>query len=204
MSSTIENTTAPTERQMRFMRSLAEETGTSFVYPKTRKEASAEIKRLIAIRDAAEVLEVEPGEVQEHEVEREQAEERQLVYATGVAAGEVAGFGSSASWHTDSTPSVAVVQEPVTGQPTELGRYRVSSGERVIYGQRVSGSVRITDRPASGQGRSYLVERKLEQDGYGALKALLADYIEQAGELDEVPMASSVIRRQIEANSEQE
>jgi hypothetical protein len=202
VSSTTDNT-APTERQMRFMRSLAEETGTSFVYPKTRKDASAEIKRLIEIRDTAEVPSVEPGEPQEHDIERDDADE-QLVYATGVAAGEIAGFGSSASWHTTSTPSVVVAEQRVTGQPTELERYRVSSGERVLYVQRVSGSVRITDRPASGQGRSYLVERKLEQDGYGALKALLVDYIEQARELDEVPMASSLIRRQIEARGEQD
>ncbi|HEX4836960.1 MAG TPA: hypothetical protein VFV03_00325 [Solirubrobacteraceae bacterium] len=202
MSSTTDNT-APTERQMRFMRSLAEETGTSFVYPKTRKDASAEIKRLIEIRDTAEVPSVEPGEPQEHDIERDDADE-QLVYATGVAAEEVAGFGFTASWHTTSTPSVVVGEQRVTGQPTELERYRVSSGERVLYVQRVSGSVRITDRPASGQGRSYLVERKLEEDGYGALKALLVDYIEQARELDEVPMASSLIRRQIEARSEQE
>ena len=52
--------------------------------------------------------------------------------------------------------------------------------------------MRITDRPASGTGRSYLVERECEQDGYSALKALVADYVEQSRELDEVPMASSM------------
>ena len=57
---------------------------------------------------------------------------------------------------------------------------------------RSNGCVRITDRPASGIGRSYLVERECEQDGYSALKALVADYIEQSRELDEVPMASSM------------
>jgi hypothetical protein len=81
------------------------------------------------------------------------------------------------------------------GERTELGRYRVSAGERVIYGQRVNGCVRITDRPASHGGRSYLVERECEQDGYSALKALVADYVEQSRELDEVPMASTVNRR---------
>jgi hypothetical protein len=42
--------------------------------------------------------------------------------------------------------------------------------------QRINGSVRLTNRPASGPGRSYLVERELEKDGYSALKALMADY----------------------------
>ena len=41
-------------------------------------------------------------------------------------------------------------------------------------------SVRVTDVPAHGRGRAYLVERELEQDGYDALKALVSDYLEQA------------------------
>jgi hypothetical protein len=52
--------------------------------------------------------------------------------------------------------------------------------------------VRITDNP-SEDGRAYLVERGLEEDGYAALNALLADYLEQASELDDVPMATSVL-----------
>ena len=84
------------------------------------------------------------------------------------------------------------------GERTELARYRVSAGERVLYGQRINGCVRITDCPASAGGRSFLVERELEHDGYSALKALVVDYAEQARRLDEVPMASSVVRRQLE------
>ena len=87
---------------------------------------------------------------------------------------------------------------PRIGERTELGRYSISSGERVIYGQRINGGVRITDRPAAGDGRSYLVERELEQDGYSALKALVADYIEQAHKLDAIPMASSIVRHELE------
>lgn len=74
-------------------------------------------------------------------------------------------------------------------------RYRVASGERVLYGQRINGCVRIADRPASGGGRSYLVERELERDGYGALTALVADYLQQAAEMDDVPMAGDILRR---------
>jgi hypothetical protein len=75
-----------------------------------------------------------------------------------------------------------------TGARVELARYRVSVGERVLYGQRVLGVVRVTDVPV-GEGRSYLVERELELDGYGALQALIADYLRQADRLDAVPMA---------------
>jgi hypothetical protein len=77
-----------------------------------------------------------------------------------------------------------------TGQRVELARYTVAGGdERVLYGQRVDGVVRVTDVAAHGHGRAYLVERGLEQDGYSALKALVADYLEQAGVLAAVPMA---------------
>lgn len=92
----------------------------------------------------------------------------------------------------------ATIQRAAVGERVELSRYSVSSGERVIYGQRINGIVRVTDRPSDGQGRSYLIERELEQDGYSALNALLADYIAQAAILDEVPMAASVLRRKLE------
>jgi hypothetical protein len=55
-------------------------------------------------------------------------------------------------------------------------------------------NVRIIDRPATESGRSYLVERELEQEGpgaYAALQALVADYLKQARLLMAVPMASS-------------
>jgi hypothetical protein len=47
--------------------------------------------------------------------------------------------------------------------------------------------------PACGRGRAYLVERELGQDGYGALKALVSDYLDQAGLLEDVPMAVSPV-----------
>ncbi len=77
-----------------------------------------------------------------------------------------------------------------TGQRVELGRYTVASGDqRILYGQRVDGVVRVTDVAAHGHGRAYLVERGLEQDGYAALRALVADYLGQAELLAAVPMA---------------
>ena len=87
---------------------------------------------------------------------------------------------------------MSVTISPSVGGRVEVGRYRISSGERVLYGQRVNGVVRITDNP-SGSGRAYLVDRGLEEDGYAALNALVGDYVEQAGELDDVPMATSVL-----------
>ena len=84
------------------------------------------------------------------------------------------------------------------GRAHRAARYRVSAGERVIYGQRINGCVRITDCPSSAGGRSFLIERELERDGLSALTALVVDYAEQAQRLDDVPMASSVVRRELE------
>jgi hypothetical protein len=78
-----------------------------------------------------------------------------------------------------------------SGRRVELARYTVASGdERILYGQRVDGVVRVTDVAAHGHGRAYLVERGLEQDGYAALRSLVADYLEQAELLAAVPMAA--------------
>lgn len=92
-----------------------------------------------------------------------------------------------------TTPTVTEIRRngnPV-GERIELARYTVPVGERVLYGQRVNGVVRVTDVQAHGRGRAYLVERELEQDGYDALKALVSDYLEQAELLADVPMAVS-------------
>jgi hypothetical protein len=86
------------------------------------------------------------------------------------------------------------------GERAELARYTVSTGERILYGQRIAGVVRITDCPASGRGRAYLVERELEREtvgAYAALRALVADYLAQARRHDEVPMATSAVSRHL-------
>jgi hypothetical protein len=90
------------------------------------------------------------------------------------------------------TRAPALNGNPV-GKRTELGRYTISSGERVLYGQRVGGTVRVTDNPARGRGRAVLVERQLEDDGYAALLALVADYIAQAELHDEIPMLVALL-----------
>ena len=79
-----------------------------------------------------------------------------------------------------------------TGPRVELARYSVTSGDRVLCGQRILGVVRLTDVPLDAGGRAYLVERGLEEEGpnaNAALHALIADYVQQASVLDEVPMA---------------
>ena len=67
---------------------------------------------------------------------------------------------------------------PIVGQRVELARYRIPAGERVLYGQRIDGIVRVTDKPAGATGRSFLVERGLEK--LGELDALVADYVAES------------------------
>ena len=69
------------------------------------------------------------------------------------------------------------------GPLTPLARYVISSGERVVHGQRVDGVVRLVDKPAEGAGRSYLVERGLTS--YAELQAIVADYVQQSVLRDE-------------------
>jgi hypothetical protein len=81
---------------------------------------------------------------------------------------------------------------PVVGERVELARYTVRDGTRIVYGQRIGRVVRVTDCPAFGKGRAFLVERGLERDGYPALQALVEDYTRQAGRLNAIPMAASL------------
>jgi len=102
----------------------------------------------------------------------------------------------------DAIPMVAPLVEHI--EQVELGRYAFTGGERVLYGQRINDAVRVTDRPAGGNDRSYLVERGLEDEGYSALEALIADYTRQAVRLDAIPMAVTLGRGAIEDEDEDE
>ena len=74
-----------------------------------------------------------------------------------------------------------------TNGRVELGHYTITAGERVIYGQRVLGVVRLVDHPADGHGRRYVIERELTC--MAELEAIVADYLEQAAIWDQVPAA---------------
>jgi hypothetical protein len=63
----------------------------------------------------------------------------------------------------------------IAGERVELARYRLTTGERVLYGQRIDGTVAVTDVPAGDHGRVYLVERHVESKA--ALNGLVAAYL---------------------------
>lgn len=75
-----------------------------------------------------------------------------------------------------------------TGQRVALATYTTadSDEQRVLIGQRVDGIVRVTDEPAHGDGRSYLVEPQLESKA--ALDALIDDYLAKAARIGYAPM----------------
>jgi hypothetical protein len=81
----------PTPRQLRYLRTLAERTGTTFASPGTSGEASREIRRLEALRSLTR---------------SERAHERRTLYAdrerlrpsSAVSTREISGYGSHARW----------------------------------------------------------------------------------------------------------
>ena len=82
----------------------------------------------------------------------------------------------------------AVIETSRVGQTNarvELARYRLGAGERVVYGQRVLGVVRLVDEPAEGNGRRFIIERELTV--MAELEAIVADYLEQAAAWDVIP-----------------
>ena len=77
-----------TARQQRYLRSLAQSTGTSFTPPATKHEASREIDRLKALTRSPR---------HEHRTDRRAVEEAPRGGATRVDESEIAGYGS-ATW----------------------------------------------------------------------------------------------------------
>jgi hypothetical protein len=73
-----------------------------------------------------------------------------------------------------------------TNPPVTLGRYTTATGEqRLVQGQRILGIVRLTDIPASGTGRRFLIERELQTRA--ELVALAGDYLQRAHDLRAIP-----------------
>jgi len=74
-----------------------------------------------------------------------------------------------------------------TNDRIELARYTIAAGERIIYGQRVLGVVRLVDVPGAGRGRRYLIERELTV--MAELEAIVEDYLDQAARWQVIPAA---------------
>jgi len=188
MSPLVSAPSTATPRQLSYIKQLALQTGTTFTFPKTRRQASCEIERLKGLKASrgryleTPRLDLDPAE---------------QPYATEQKPGEVSGYGSSARRGDPapqgSAPAPAPAQRRAEGEPLELGRYETSAGEkRALYGIRIEGKPRIIDAAADQAGRIYTVEEELrEKGGNSEVKALVADYIAQAEQLGRIPMAKS-------------
>jgi hypothetical protein len=188
----------PTPGQLRYLRDLAMQRGESFATPHTFAQASHEIDRLKQRkRTPRSDVRRELREVsQDMATRRGDAAQVQI----GV---ETRGYGSSATWNTDgpSPSDVAPEPEPAkpaatvsagTNPPKKLGRYTTSEdGERIICGQRINEVVRLTDVPAHGRGRRFVIERGLTC--MAELEAIVSDYLFQAAELDAIPAGSGAL-----------
>jgi len=79
----------PTFKQLRYLRALASRAGQTFATPHTRAHASAEIRRLKAIRATGFTF----AELQAEQAAREVHGDLAIVHAW-----EIAGHGSTATW----------------------------------------------------------------------------------------------------------
>jgi hypothetical protein len=89
--------------------------------------------------------------------------------------------------------------ERETNERIELGRYTISAGDRIIYGQRILGVVRLTDVPADGHGRHYVIERGLTC--MAELRAIVADYLCEADRWDAIPAEPCCFNGGVEAGA---
>jgi hypothetical protein len=74
---------------------------------------------------------------------------------------------------------------------TEVARYRVSGGERIVIGRRAADGAEILDVPGEAQGRCYHVDGGYREAA--ALIALVEDYLDQAARFDACPMSREAL-----------
>jgi hypothetical protein len=182
----------PTSRQLTYLKSLANRTGQTFTYPKTSRQASAEINRL---------KHAKPSSRTERSVER-----KLIADQIAPAPWTPPAFATTRSTAAAAPPPGCTTESRnprpsrTQGRPYRAGAARPSSASGPSWpatpspkasgsstAKRVDGIVRVTDRPASQGGRAYLVERGLETQS--ELDALIADYLQQATKLATPPLA---------------
>jgi hypothetical protein len=92
--------------------------------------------------------------------------------------------------------------DSIKREGTEIARYRVSAGERVLIGRRAPRGAEIVDVPTAAGGRYYHVDH-----GYrdaGVLAAFVKDYLEQAKRFDACPMSREAIGSLLHSSDEDE
>ena len=85
---------------------------------------------------------------------------------------------------------------------TEIARYRISAGERLVIGHRASAGAELLDTSASGQGPAYYVDRGW-QDSV-VMEAFIGDYLQQAEWLNQCPMRPAAIGTVLDSTESEE
>ena len=81
----------PTFRQLRYLRALAERSGTTFQTPQTQAEASGEINRLKALTSLTKSERM-------HERKERVGDLTRLQPSSSIRSEEITGYGSHATW----------------------------------------------------------------------------------------------------------
>ncbi len=151
----------PTAAQLRYLRTLAAKTGTTFAAPETRSAASAEIQRLKGLPASHR------GDAQRERSDIAADLQNGHGDATRYQRDEIRGYGSSAQWahsaparqsdgepaHENPSPEEprpAKRKLPVSqGKRVELARYETPTGARRIIGQRRYDIPHLYDEPTT-------------------------------------------------------
>ena len=173
MTTTATSLNAATPAQLRYLKRLAEQAGQTVALPHSCQQASALIRQLRAAISQA-------GGAAEREVEA--ARDREAVIAdlrsgagdaTRYQPDETTGYGSNARWASAETREEIISSHPTPvrlmphlGPRKQLASYTTAQGhERILWGRRINGVARVTDRPASdriaGRDRAHVVASNL-------------------------------------------
>jgi hypothetical protein len=167
MSQTVQS---PTAKQLSYLRVLANQTGTTFVTPRDRRQASREIDRLTGLKRH-----------NGRHGELPNSGDHDRAYATAAHPSEITGYGISCRWRTtapsdpeqpggsngaaapssdDGAGADACAEGALAIPGTPLGSYRDGAGAmRDLVSVKVSGGALVVDLVADGHNDARLVGR---------------------------------------------
>jgi hypothetical protein len=203
--------TKPTSKQLAYLRVLANQTGTTFVTPRDRRQASSEIERLRRLKR-------QNG----RQLETASRAGDEMTYATAPDASEIEGWGASARWRASRRETSARTGrptrdgEPCSGEdgprrsPRGLGTYADGDGEkRELIAMTVSDGTLVIDRFAGSgydprlvgrlhadeptENAGLLAHLYLHDEGRGRCRPVTDADLTASGD-GEVPSASADVR----------
>jgi hypothetical protein len=197
MTTTATSPRAATPVQLRYVKRLAEQAGQTVALPHSRQQASALIRQL-------QTTISQGGGAAEREAEA--ARDREAVIADlRIGAGdttrfqpdETTGYGVRARWASAESRDEIISSHPIpvrlipnVGPRKQLARCTTAQGhKRILWGRRIDGVVRVTDRPASdrigSRDRAHVVATNLTSRR--EMDAAISAWLREAKRLGVVP-----------------